>query len=130
MLRALPLLLFLVMSKSTFSFPPDSLQKNFTFSILPTMFYTPETRLGFGALYFNYFKTNKNDSLLKKSNTQTYLTYTINNQFSFENDFQLWFGKNRFFVTGVIDYSRFPQFYFGIGNNTRQEGLFSTACKT
>lgn len=119
-LKALPLLLSLVLAQKAWTFPPDSL-KNLKFGILPTVYYTPETRVGFGALYFNYFKTNKKDSTLRKSNTQTFVTYTLNKQFSIENDYQLWLAKNRFYVTGYLDYSRFPQFFFGIGNNTQQQ---------
>jgi len=119
-LKAHPLFFFLVLSQKTGAFPSDSL-KNVKIGILPSVFFTPETRLGFGVFGFSYFKTNKNDSILRTSNTQTFLTYTLNKQFAFENDYQLWFAKNKFYLSGAFDFSRFPQFFFGLGNHTKQD---------
>lgn len=87
--------------------------------ILPSAFYTPETRLGFGALAYTYFNSTKKNTFTKKSNTQSYLSYTLNKQFSFENDYQIWTKKNAYYFTGAIDYSRFPELFFGIGNDTK-----------
>jgi len=98
--------------------PADSLKKH-KVGVLPSAFYTPETRLGFGSLVYTYLKIG-NDSLTKKSNTQSYLSYTINKQFAFENDYQIWLAKNKYYFTGSFDYSRFPQYYYGIGNSTKQ----------
>lgn len=101
------------------SIPADSLKKH-KIGLLPSAFYTPETRLGFGGLLYSYFKLGNNDSLNKKSNSQTYLSYTINKQFAVENDYQIWLAKNNLYLTGSVDYSRFPQFYYGIGNSTKE----------
>ncbi len=88
---------------------------------LPSAFYTPETRLGFGGLVYTYFKMCKKDTIVRKSNTQTYLSYSINQQYSVETDYQIWVYKNKFYFTGVIDYSKFPQFFYGIGNATDED---------
>lgn len=102
-----------------FSFPSDSLKK-IKIGILPSAFYSPETRLGFGGLFYSYFRISKKDSVTKKSNTQSYISYTLNKQFAFENDYQLWLRENKYYFTGTFDYSRFPQFFYGIGNSTRE----------
>lgn len=99
-----------------FAVPPDSL--NLKLGILPSVFFTPETNFGFGGLLYSNFKIGKADSVTRKSNTQTYLSYTVNKQISIESDYQLWLNKNNYLLIGKIDYSRFPQLYFGIGNNT------------
>lgn len=121
------IVVFVLFSISTqgFAIPTDSL-KRFKIGVLPSAFYTPETKIGFGALVYTYFKVGKNDSLLKKSNTQTYVSYTLNEQTAIENDYQLWLFKNKLYHTGVIDYSRFPQFYYGIGTvnkNTDKQSI-------
>lgn len=102
-----------------FSCPPDS-TKNRIIGALPSAFYTPETRLGFGAFIYAYFNTNTSSLINKKSNAQTYLSYTINKQFSFENDYQIWLKDNRFLLIGGVDYSRFPELFYGVSNNTKE----------
>ena len=111
------LVLILINSKA-FSYPTDSLK--FKIGALPSVFYTPETKLGFGALVFTYFKTKKTDTCTNKSNTQSYLSYTLNKQFSLENDYQIWAPKNAFYFAGSADLSRFPQLFYGIGNTTSE----------
>ena len=81
-------LVLVLVSGKVISIPADSLK--FKIGALPSIFYSPETRLGAGGLLYTYFKIGKNDSITKKSNTQSYLSYTQNNQFSFENDYQIW----------------------------------------
>jgi len=48
------------------------------------------------------------------------LSYTINKQFSFENDYQIWLKSNTYYLTGALDYSRFPEFFYGISNDTKE----------
>lgn len=110
---------FIVCAKA-FSTPADSLKK-VKIGVLPSAFYSPETRLGIGGLFYSYFKLSKSDTITKKSNTQSYISYTLNKQFAFENDFQLWLKKNEYYITGASDYSRFPQLFYGIGNNTKED---------
>lgn len=85
--------------------------------VLPSAFYTPETRIGIGASIYSFFKLDDN-SITKKSNAQTYITASLNKQFSFENDYMLWFNKNKYLLIGSLDFSRFPELFFGIGNET------------
>lgn len=108
-----------VLSIYTFASPPDTIRRN-KIGLLPSAFYTPETSLGFGCLLYSHFKYGKRDSLSKKSNTQTYIDFSLNKQFSFENDYQLWLKNNRYFLTGSVDFIRFPEFYYGIGNETKE----------
>lgn len=118
-LRGIGFLLIFTVCNSAFSNPADSLKK-VKIGVLPSAFYTPETRLGFGALVYSHFKTNKGDSLLRKSNTQSYISYSINKQFAFENDYQIWLKGNLFYLTGAADFSSFPEFFYGIGNDTKE----------
>lgn len=110
--------LLILVNTMSFSAKSDSL-KSFKIGILPSAYYTPETRIGFGSLIYTHFKTNKNQLNLKKSNTQSYLSYTLNEQIAFENDYQIWLKENLLFLNGAIDFTRFPEYFFGIGNETK-----------
>jgi hypothetical protein len=101
--------------------PPDSVK--FKMGVLPSAFYTPETCIGVGTLIYTNFKSGNFDTLQKKSNTQSYLSYTQKKQFSFENDYQIWLRKNTIYLSGSADYSRFPELFYGIGNMTQLEGV-------
>ena len=117
---------FILISNIGFSTPTDSLK--FKIKVLPSAFYTPETSLGLGALVYTYFKFNKNNNrLLRKSNTQSYIDYTLNKQFTFENDYQLWLKENQIYLTGAANFSRFPEYYYGIGNDTKENDRIITS---
>jgi len=89
-----------------------------TNKILPIAFYTPETRIGVGALFYKVFSSSKCDSSSQKSILQTYLDVTQNKQYALENDWRLFAKQDKYMFTGRLDYTRFPEFFFGIGNNT------------
>lgn len=87
--------------------------------VLPLAYYTPETKLGLGALVYSFFKTDTSD--LKKSNSQTYLSYTLNHQFAIENDYQIWLNSGKSLLIGSVDFLKFPEFFYGLGNNTQNK---------
>lgn len=115
--RYILLLIGFFTCKYIFSNPIDSLK--FKMGALPSVFYTPETRFGFGGLIYTYFKCGENDSLTKKSNTQSYASYTLNKQIYIENDYKIWTKGNLYYFTGAIDFIRFPEYFYGIGNDTK-----------
>src|SRR6516162_6134793 len=62
----------------------SSRQKKFRLSPLPVIYYSPETRFGYGALLAVNFETvKKPDQLTKTSYIQNSFIRTINDQFSF-----------------------------------------------
>ena len=113
------LLLLLLSNVHNYVFADDKDSTKNKIGILPLLSYAPETRLSIGGLFFSYFKLSKKDTFTRKSNTQTYLIYTTNKQFLFQNDYAIFTKKNKFYFTGRADFIHFPEFYFGIGNNTR-----------
>ena len=112
-------LFFLCFSFKSFSTDKDSTQLKV--GVLPVVFYAPETHLGFGGLLYTNFYTVRDDSNTKKSTTQTYLDYTTNNQLLFQNDYTVYTSQNKYLLKGKIDYVHFPEFYFGLGNETQIE---------
>ncbi len=89
-----------------------------TNKLLPIAFFTPETKVGVGGLFYKVFGSSNCDSSGQKSILQTYLTVTQNKQYALENDWRLFAKNERFMFSGGLDYTRFPEFFFGIGNNT------------
>jgi Omp85 superfamily domain len=127
--RCLVFFMVTFVCSKAFTNPEDSLkEKNnihkFKIGALPSIYYTPETSLGFGGFVYTFFKFNKYDTICKQSISQSFLSYTLNKQFAFENDFQIWLKQNKFYIAGAVDYSRFPQYYYGMGNSTNESDKF------
>lgn len=86
--------------------------KKVRFSPLPVVYYSPETKLGFGALLAANFKIN-NDSQTKGSYVQTSFIYTVNKQFELSNKGRIYGHQNKNITEYKIYYSYFPEFFFG-----------------
>jgi hypothetical protein len=84
--------------------------------VLPTFFYTPQTHAGMGGVFLQYFEPA--DSNTKPSSSQWYLSGTLNKQFRFESDFNVFFNENSYYLRGKHELAVFPEFFFGVGNNT------------
>ncbi len=89
--------------------------KSLQLQMLPSIFHTPETSWGMGAILLGYHSPK--DSLTRKSNLQLFLDATLLKQMSFQSDFNIFTAKNKYFIRGSHDLSKFPEFYFGIGNS-------------
>ena len=83
---------------------------------LPTFFYTPQTNIGIGGVLLHYYEPS--DSITKPSSSQWYLSATLNRQFRFESDFNVFFNENTYYLRGKHELAVFPEFFFGLGNNT------------
>jgi len=96
-------------------FGQEEKEKSLQLQLLPSVFHTPETSWGLGAILLGYHTPK--DSLTRKSNVQLFLDATLMKQMSFQSDFNIFTAKNKYFIRGSHDLSKFPEFYFGIGNN-------------
>jgi len=89
--------------------------KRFRVTPLPVIYYSPETRLGFGALVAASFETVKvPDSVTLSSYAQTYFLYTINKQYDWGTMVRVYAPKNKFIFNGRTNYTFFPEYYYGI----------------
>ncbi len=99
--------------------PPDSAahKKRYLVTGFPIVFYTPETRFGFGGagvFIFNF----KNDSLLApRSSINLGFTYTQNNQALFYLPYTLFIKNRSYQVYGELSYSRYNYNFYGVGNH-------------
>lgn len=88
--------------------------KRLRVSPLPIVYYSPETKLGIGALLaFNFNTNRKKDTITKGSFSQNFLIYTVNKQYNIGNQSRIYFPKNRYIFNSKMNYKYFPEFYFG-----------------
>ena len=84
---------------------------------VPTIGYTPETRLYFGAVAL--FTINLyQDGITRTSNAKIEFNYTLNNQIIVETGWNYFFRKDSWFTRGTIAFARYPDYYFGVGATT------------
>ncbi|MCC5928711.1 MAG: BamA/TamA family outer membrane protein [Cyclobacteriaceae bacterium] len=88
------------------------------FKAYPLAYYTPETRIAFELFAFYSFYAEEAE---RKSNFRFFATYTQNNQYLFILPWQVYTRNEKQFHNGRLDYRFFPEYYYGIGNNTREE---------
>ncbi|NQU87097.1 MAG: BamA/TamA family outer membrane protein [Mariniphaga sp.] len=95
--------------------------KNISILPVPVIGYSPETKTYLGAVTLFTFN-NANDTLTRTSNAKIEFNYTWNKQLILESDWNYFFPKEAWFTRGVIHYSKYPDLYYGIGNNTSESG--------
>jgi outer membrane protein assembly factor BamA len=84
---------------------------------VPTIGFSPETRTYIGAVTlftFNLFR----DSITRTSNAKFEFNYTWNKQLTLDAEWNYFFKEEKWFTKGKLQYSDYPDFYFGIGSNT------------
>lgn len=86
--------------------------------IAPIVSYAPETNWGAGAGAKLLFKFRGSGAETRTSNMPIAATYTLNNQLLLYSGYTIFFNQEKYLLRGNIQYSKFPQFYYGIGNNT------------
>ena len=84
---------------------------------VPFIFYSPDTRWGFGAGGYYSFFTSKNLKYTRPSTFIIGFSYTQNKQLLFYLPFSLNFEKSKLWVNGELGYYKYIFNYFGIGNN-------------
>jgi outer membrane translocation and assembly module TamA len=85
---------------------------------LPIVLYSPEESLILGAGAIHLFKFKNEDSLTRQSNIQGSVLYTLAHQFVTEPSYCIFTNKEKYIIKGITGFSRFPYYYWGVGNNT------------
>ena len=112
------IIIFILLSITSYAQRADTIGKT-RIVPLPSVFFTPETNWGFGATVLGTYKPK--DTTTRKSNAQVFLDFTLRKQASFQSDFNIFTNGNRFYLKGSHDLSKFPEFFFGIGNENRRD---------
>jgi outer membrane protein assembly factor BamA len=84
----------------------------------PFINYSPETKLAFGGGGILNFRAGRNKEQTRASTVWAFGTYTLAKQFQVAVKPEIYFERNRFFLSGNFRYERTPQNFFGVGNDT------------
>lgn len=85
--------------------------------VLPVVYYTPETRLAFGAGGLMNFRLGKDKKNTRPSSLGLLMVYTMNNQIQLSLRPEIYLPGNSFVLAADVKYDRFPQKFYGIGND-------------
>jgi outer membrane protein assembly factor BamA len=91
------------------------------FKAYPYVFYTPETKLAFGAGGIFVFYADRTDNL-KPSKVTLSGYYSTNKQYYFEMTPEFYFLRNKLFITLPTTYGYYKTKFFGIGDKKVEEG--------
>lgn len=104
---------------STFSKGDTAKQAHrFQFIPLPVAFYQPETRIAYGALGVCLFRT---DSSARTSNVDFAVIHTQNRQTVIEPTYTIFTKQEKYLIRGMLLYTQFPEFYYGIGRESQDD---------
>lgn len=116
------LILFYVMGATTSfaqSAPTDSTEsKRSGWAGFPFVFYTPETKTGGGGAINYFFREAGSGANARPSSFVPVLVYTQKSQISGSVFTDLYWQQEKYHVTSMISYAKWPNQFYGIGNNT------------
>lgn len=97
----------------------DEEEKKQGFAILPLLYYTPDTRFGYGLMGAYYFKADKDTaSDTRLSYTKALADYTQNDQIDVWQSWEIFTKEEHFLLKGEFRYRNFPDRFYGVGNRT------------
>jgi hypothetical protein len=84
-------------------------------SILPIIFYSPQTKLAAGILPTYIFRTSPES---RPTSVTFPAYYTVNNQISISLLPEVYYRNGLYRLSGSIDYQKWPDLFYGLGNAT------------
>ncbi|MBC6994978.1 BamA/TamA family outer membrane protein [Neolewinella lacunae] len=88
--------------------------------LAPIAYFEPNTSLGFGFGANLLFKPKGAGKDTRTSNIPIGVSYTLKNQVFFTSGYTVFFPEEKWLLRGNLDYTDFPQNYFGVGNGTTE----------
>lgn len=89
-----------------------------SFTIIPLLFYTPETTVGFGIGGQGTFFTKGSDTTTRPSTMFFSGIYTLRNQFLLTAEPQIYLNNEKYLIDGKFLFKIFPDYFWGIGNES------------
>ena len=86
---------------------------------IPFAFYTPETKLAFGAMVIVSFRLSEQVNSRPSSVTAS-VYYTLNNQYDFSLSPEIYLNNDRYLIASELNYAKIIDKYYGIGNDTEE----------
>lgn len=96
----------------------DSTRFRSKFVLSPVLVYKPATSFGFGVGGTWTFRLKDTNYKTRTSNMPISAIYTLKNQILISISSTIFTNNENYMIKGTIEYFKFPQFYYGIGNNT------------
>lgn len=87
----------------------------------PVIFYQPETGFGFGASVLMYYPFTPGDTVSPPSSVAPVAIYTTKNQIILGVFSEMYLAEDRWRIGSSAGYSKFPNKFWGIGNDTPDE---------
>lgn len=96
--------------------------------VLPLLYYTPDTRLAYGAFGVYYFRLKSKDPLAEVDKTRLsyaklLVDYTQNKQLDIWGSYNIFLREEAWLLKGEARYRNFPDRYYGVGNTTPEEAM-------
>ena len=103
----------------------ENIKEKAGFFFVPLLYYTPDTRFAYGAAGVYYFNTAKNltenDHPTRLSYVRLLADYTQNKQFDVYSTWNVFTDQEKWLFKGDLRYRNFPDSYYGIGNDSKDE---------
>ncbi len=91
------------------------------FVLSPVLVYKPATSFGFGVGGTWTFRLKDTNYKTRTSNVPISAIYTLKNQILISLSSTVFTNNENYMIKGIVEYIKFPQFYYGIGNDTKKE---------
>ena len=98
-----------------------TMEKVVKYSPLPIISYSTETDWMFGLTKYNGFRIGSNggnDTVIQPSHITSLAYFTLNDQYKIGTEIDLMFGHNKYKSHTQVYYLDFPDFYYGVGDDT------------
>jgi len=92
--------------------------KNSRFLVVPFIVRSPETSWGFGSAAAYFFKTKKRDDTIRTSDINLVGLYTLRNQTVIVLGSTIFFPKEKSIFRFQSSYSYYPDYFWGLGNDS------------
>jgi hypothetical protein len=87
----------------------------------PIIYYTPETKMAFGATVTYFFREAGSTIMSRPSIIFPLVIYTQNKQFITQMDADLYWKDELYHLDGSVGYQKYPGKFYGIGNSTPEK---------
>ena len=95
--------------------------KNLKINVLPVVFYTPETGLGYGGLGLSTFRLPGENENTRPSSIQLGITFTSKKQFLLFAPYEFYLDNERWRFKGELGYYKYFYNFYGKGIDSREE---------
>ncbi|MEJ8801647.1 BamA/TamA family outer membrane protein [Pontibacter sp. H249] len=98
--------------------PDEQIKKGFI--PIPVLYYTPDTRLGFGAAVIGYMqlKSKLDATYTRLSTARILVDYTLNKQTDQQLEWSVFTREEKYLLRGELRHRTYVDRFYGIGNNT------------